>query len=238
MALTVTPPQTLPDALQNAGLWRHPAALRLHLGCGETRFDGYINIDYPPSEHTVMTPAADVFADITKMQLPDNSIDEIRLHHVFEHFNRITALVMLVKWHRALKIGGKLHIETPDLAGSAENLLSPFSSWRTRMSVARHLAGDQAAAWAYHVDHWFAARFVHTFERFGFDQIATRNWKWDHEPFIANVEAVGFKTRELSLKELTSAAEALLWESTVADAEKPTYQVWIRQMHELLAATY
>ena len=26
---------------------------RLHLGCGTRYLDGYVNIDYPPSEHTV-----------------------------------------------------------------------------------------------------------------------------------------------------------------------------------------
>ncbi len=45
------------------GLWREGTPLRLHLGCGENHFDDYINIDFPPSEHSVQTKvAADFFA--------------------------------------------------------------------------------------------------------------------------------------------------------------------------------
>jgi hypothetical protein len=38
--------------------------LKLHLGCGERYLEGYVNIDYPASEHTVMSVKPDRFADI------------------------------------------------------------------------------------------------------------------------------------------------------------------------------
>lgn len=63
-------------------------ALKLHLGCGEVYLDGYRNIDYPPSEHTVQTQTkVDEYADILReLVYPRASIEEVRLHHVFEHF--------------------------------------------------------------------------------------------------------------------------------------------------------
>ena len=234
-ALRIGPEQNLLSELQSAGIWSQAAPLRLHLGCGETHLDGYINIDYPPSRHSVMQPAADVYADIAALHLPDGSTDEIRLHHVFEHFSRVNALAMLIRWHCWLKLGGKLHIVTPDLEGCARNITAN-TSWKTKMGAVRHLAGDQCAAWAYHVDHWFPARFVRTYECLGFGDIKIDTWSWDKEPFLANVEAVGFKRQNLHPETLLERADELLWESCVADAEKEVHEIWKRQLRDALSA--
>jgi predicted SAM-dependent methyltransferase len=220
-------------ALANRGLLTEGQPLRLHLGCGENYFDGYINIDYPPSEHNVMQVKADVFANITELDFPFGSVDEIRLHHVFEHFNRVTALVMLIRWQQWLKIGGKLWIETPDLIGSAQTLLSNVS-WRTKTGVVRHLSGDQASAWAYHIDQWFPERFEHTLKKFGFDPVETYSASWQQEPFLSNVHVIAQKSRELIIEELLKSAEEILWESTVSENEKSTYEVWCNQLRAMV----
>ena len=132
------------------GVHRTDRPLRLHLGCGEQHFDGYVNIDYPPSEHSCQTRiGADVFADITKLSFPPQSVDEIRLHHVFEHFKRAEALALLIRWHETLKIGGRLHLETPDLDGCARQLVSDLPL-RVKQVVIRHCFGSQEAGWANH----------------------------------------------------------------------------------------
>jgi len=224
---------TFLDQLKEKGLWSEGNPLRLHLGCGEQHLEGYINIDYPPSEHNVMKVMADIHADITKLEFPQDSVDEIRLHHVFEHFNRVIALVQLIKWHQWLKRGGKLWIETPDLIGSAKTLLSDVP-WRVKTGVVRHLTGDQASAWAYHIDQWFPERFEHTLRKLGFDTVQTQSVSWQKEPYLSNVHAIAQKTYERSPEELLGAAEEILWESTVADTEKPTYEVWKSQLREML----
>ena len=217
-----------------AGLWSDNQPLRLHLGCGEKYLDGYINVDYPPSEHNVMKVKADVYANVTELVFPAGSVDEVRLHHVFEHFNRVTALAMLIKWQNWLKIGGKLHIETPDLVGSAKTLLSE-SSWKTKMGVVRHIAGDQSSSWAYHIDHWFPERFEQTLNLLGFSAVQTQSSSWPHEPYLSNVTAIAVKSQNVSLAEQLKAVDELLWESTVASAEQPTYEVWKRQIRSLLS---
>jgi glycosyltransferase involved in cell wall biosynthesis len=216
------------------GLWSDGQPLRLHLGCGEQHFDGYINIDYPPSEHNVMQVKADIFANITELDFPPSSVDEIRLHHVFEHFDRATALAMLIKWHQWLKIGGKLHIETPDFVGNAKTVLAN-SSWAVKMGVIRHISGSHEASWAYHVDQWFAERFEHTLNKLGFDHIQIQHIAWQLEPFLSNVHAIALKSRELALNELLQAADELLWESTVSPSEKPLHEVWKKQLREMLS---
>lgn|GEM_PF-4874883 len=43
-------------------------ALELHLGCGGRHLEGYRNIDFPPSEHTVQTEIrVDEYSDIREL---------------------------------------------------------------------------------------------------------------------------------------------------------------------------
>ncbi|MDY6790232.1 MAG: FkbM family methyltransferase [Thermodesulfobacteriota bacterium] len=223
--------------LRGAGLWHEGQPLRIHLGCGGKHFDRYINIDYPPSGRSMVAVKADIFADIRSLDFPCESVDEVRLHHVFEHFGRVVALAMLIKWHGWLKIGGKLYIETPDLIGSAKTLISN-ASWKTKIGAVRHLTGDQAASWAYHVDQWFPERFKRTLGNFGFDPVKTRSWSWQHEPYLSNVEAIAIKNRKVPIKEQLHCAEELLWESTVAAAEKPLLETWMKQLYAALSGEF
>jgi predicted SAM-dependent methyltransferase len=223
--------------IKTAGLWQPGCPLRLHIGCGSQHFDGYINIDYPPSEHNLVQVKADVYADIKSLDFPVGSVDEIRLHHVFEHFNRVTALAMLIKWHKWLKIGGLLYIETPDLLGSAKTLVSD-ASWKTKMGVVRHLAGDQTAEWGYHVDHWFAERFEHTLGALGFGSLQTQSSSWPKEPYLSNVKVIAVKSKHASLPEQLKVAEELLWESTVALEEKSKWEIWRKQLYAALTGDF
>lgn len=215
------------------GFVKNGEPLRVHLGCGEQHFPGYVNIDYPPDKHNVMNVAADVYADITKIDFPPESIDEVRLHAVFEHFNRVTALAMLIKWHSWLKVGGILRIETPDILASSKTLLSDVS-FNVKMGVVRHLAGDQSADWAYHVDQWFPERFTVTLQNLGFEIVEMYSKTWDQEPFLSNVEVIAKKTGTIPRENLLKTAETLLWYSTVSPSEKKTFDIWKKQLKELL----
>jgi len=219
--------------LRQAGLYSPGQPLRLHLGCGENHFPGYVNIDHPPDRHSVMSPKADLFADIKELRFPDNSLDEIRLHHVFEHFNRVEALGMLIRWHRWLRVGGRLHIETPDLAGSARTILSN-TAIKEKTAAVRHLAGDQTETWAYHVDHWFPERYQMTFSHMGFGEPMLRAETWQRPPHLANITAIGTKTADLPTEDLLRAADELLFFSTVAPSEVSTYEIWKRQLRGFL----
>lgn len=219
--------------LRDKAIWKEGDPLRLHLGCGEQYLEGYVNIDFPPSEHSVMDVKADLHADIVRLEFPPGSVDEIRLHHVFEHFNRVTALALLIQWHTWLKVGGRLRIETPDLIGSAQTLLSN-ASWKVKSGVVRHLVGDQAAPWAYHIDQWFPERFERTLKALGYTHIEMAQQRWPHEPYLSNVDVLAMKEDVMDVNDLLRSAEGILRESLVADSEESTYRIWCGQLRRLL----
>lgn len=221
--------------IQQAELWSEGKPLRLHLGCGEQHFEGYVNIDYPPSEHTVQTKTgADIFADITTLNFPDQSVDEIRLHHVFEHFSRPRALALLIKWHEWLKIGGKLHIETPDIIGCA-NLLVSKIPYRVKQAIIRHCFGSHETDWAYHYDGWYDAKYHYILRKLGFN-VECRSWHWENEPFLSNVESIATKYVHMSRENLISAGDEILKDSMVADvsSEREMYGIWCREMRSFI----
>ena len=165
--------------------------MKLHLGCGQQYLEGYVNIDHPPSEHSVQKLLrADLFGDLTTLAYPSGSVEEIRLHHVFEHFPRPVALALLCRWRDWLAPGGRLHIETPDLMASAWLLVSPFLSYQKKQEVIRHLFGSHEAHWAVHWDGWHAERFVRTLTALGFHNVSVKTSKWAR---LRNVEVFAEK---------------------------------------------
>lgn len=84
--------------------------LKLHLACGHDYDESYINVDlYAPED-----ARCDIRFDVQKLPYPDNSIDEIKAFHIIEHFHFFEIQEVLKEWHRVLKPGGKLYLETPD----------------------------------------------------------------------------------------------------------------------------
>ncbi len=209
-------------------------AIKLHLGCGEKYLDGYINIDYPPSEHTVANVKADLFYDITKLIFPKESVDEIRLHHVFEHFDRTTAFSLLIKWHEWLKVGGLLHIETPDLKGCAEVIVSD-APIQTKQAIIRHIFGSHEAKWAYHLDGWFDEKFIHILQHFGFE-VNVKTWKWNRYPYLPNIEIFAIKRKNFDRIKLIETAKNLLNDYLVDNvkSEIEMHQVWVNALLENL----
>lgn len=81
--------------------------LKLHIGCGDKKLAGYVNIDIVPTEGTdvVMNVARELFS------IPSNIAAEIRLESVFEHFYRYQQDKILREFQRILKSNGKLIIK-------------------------------------------------------------------------------------------------------------------------------
>lgn len=95
--------------------FRDSGKVRLNLGCGQLSAIGYTNIDIAPGK------GVDKVADIRKLDYADNSVDEILLYHVIEHFTYDDAIAMLKSYHRMLKPGGAIVIEAPDVFKAVKN---------------------------------------------------------------------------------------------------------------------
>jgi hypothetical protein len=216
--------------LKNCGLLSDGAPLRLHLGCGENHLNGYINIDYPLIEHTVQAKTgADIFGDITKICFQSSAVDEIRLHHVFEHFDRPAAVALLCAWHIWLKEGGILHIEVPDFLTSAKMILDGNYTYLQKQIILRHIFGSHEAQWAIHCDGWYKEKFEHILMRLGFRDIKIELSSWS---VIHNVTVHAQKSHELSLQKLQKIGREILAESLVNDSEQKMFEVWCKKFDE------
>jgi predicted SAM-dependent methyltransferase len=84
--------------------------LKLHLGCGSSILDGWMNTDLvaiPPHVHQL---------DVTKsFPFDDESISYVYSEHMIEHLDYSSAIVMIDQCFRVMKNFGKIRIATPDL---------------------------------------------------------------------------------------------------------------------------
>lgn len=188
--------------------------MKLHLGCGQYYLEGYVNVDYPASEHSVQNSLrADLYQDLATLSFPRESVEEVRLHHVFEHFPRPVALALLCRWRDWLVPGGKLHIETPDLMASARLLVAPWVGYAKKQEVVRHLFGSHEAHWAIHWDGWYPKRFVRTLSALGFRDVSVRTARWRR---LCNVKVFAIKGPDAhGMAEYRAAVRDLLAMSTV-----------------------
>lgn len=100
-----------------SGLAVHPEqAIRLNLGAGHKRMEGWISVD--------LAGEPDVRSDVLKLPFEDNYADEIMAIHLFEHLYRWDVDAALAEWLRVLKPGGKLVLELPDLIKCCRNVLT------------------------------------------------------------------------------------------------------------------
>jgi len=215
--------------------------IKLHLGCGSNILPGYINID-----RGARSRAENYFdADILDLKFPDNSVDEVRLHHVFEHFHRYQAVVLIYVWNNWLKEGGELIIETPDFEWCCRrylNLITPqdiildfLASIRHRKNcfkkdkwkTLRHIFGSKEAQWADHLEGWDKFTLSYIYKLFGFKIIEAKHHKRGYSP---NITIVGEKEKHIRENEFKELAKGFLKKMVINDSELP---VWMQESLKL-----
>jgi hypothetical protein len=197
------PPAAAPDQHGLVEL-RPPRDGHLHLGCGDRYLRGYLNVDLPPAEGVASgTSRPDLESDVMSVACPPASLSEIRLHHLFEHFDRAQALAMLLRWYGWLRPGGTLLIETPDFDACIQSFAE--RTFEERSVILRHVFGSQEAPWAQHLDGWSADRFQRILGDLGFTDVTTTPGSSDERGLLANV----LVTARRPLHDARSAEERL-----------------------------
>jgi SAM-dependent methyltransferase len=97
--------------------------IKLNLGSGGVEVPGYLNVD-------LYDQRAHIIRDVTNLDLPENSVEELLVSHNFEHINPYHATEILVKWKNILKPGGRLIMEMPDLEALCKRFVTATKSER------------------------------------------------------------------------------------------------------------
>jgi predicted SAM-dependent methyltransferase len=85
-----------------------PVPPRLHVGAGNKRLEGWINVDLQA------LPGVDVVADVTR-GLEFSNAEALFAEHFLEHLTIDQALAFLLEAHRVLRPSGWLRLSTPNL---------------------------------------------------------------------------------------------------------------------------
>jgi len=200
--------------------------MKLHLGCGERYLHGYVNIDFPLDAHSVQTTSvADIHANILDLTYPTDSINEIRLHHVFEHFTRPMALALLTSWSSWLTTGGILHIEVPNFHRQTLEILNSQSSFSTQALGIRHLFGSHEASWAVHCEGYSPQTLQYILEQYGYSITAIREIDWEG---TYNFEIIAYKKGASKTKnEYWEITRGILLNYLLNLSELPLLNIWL-----------
>lgn len=125
--------------------------IRLDLGSGDKRQEGWISVDIRNDGGRIQP---DVQADISgPLPFPDNYADEIRAIHIIEHFWPWDVDKILKEWVRILKPGCKLAVECPDLdkvlaLANVPEVPPAFTFWAL-YGDPRHQSPEMMHRWCY-----------------------------------------------------------------------------------------
>ena len=173
--------------------------IKLHLGCGSKYWKGWCNIDgYQKSASDThrgeMKNEPDLWLDIRKLEVKNNSIDVICSQHVMEHFYRYEVIKMFRNFYKKLKPGGIVITEMPDL-----NKIIKLIFWlpirpkygldnlRNRDMITSQFYGaaweENEKGYPYHKYIWEKKEFVNALKDIGFIIILTTGATKSHVPF-------------------------------------------------------
>jgi predicted SAM-dependent methyltransferase len=132
--------------------------MKLNLGCGANRIEGFVNVDIDAE----LKPD-EVFDFRKKFPYKDDSVDEIVMYHVIEHIERKYQDSVLTECWRVLKPNGKLTITYPEFLNCVENWKNNYKGNREFWEACIYGRQDSPSDFhvtIMHTEH-FSIRLVH-----------------------------------------------------------------------------
>lgn len=136
--------------------------LKLNIGCGNQRLEGYINIDKYP------TDAADIICPSCELKNADNSVDEIFSSHMIEHLTGCDLHLTMLEWFRVLKSGGKLIVRCPNFELYVKEYLDGDEEYKTGWGLINIFGWQDRGEGMLHRTGFTVARLAKSVEHYGF----------------------------------------------------------------------
>lgn len=166
--------------------------MKLNIGCGKSKIDGWVNIDAVPSLepdllHNISSP----------LPYPESSIDEIMAHGVLEHFDKYMRTLIISDWIRVLKINGLIHLQIPDF----QKLLSKFRKFEFDDFVdtlfGETLWNSENYIGHYGIHKWGYSKesLIKFLSKFGISPIKVKTNG-------LNIDYIGMKTKDIHFEEI------------------------------------
>lgn len=142
--------------------------MKLHLGCGTKRIEGYVNIDcrFLPNVDEIQN------IELLRTYKPD-SVDVIYASHVLEHFGRWKYKHVLQRWYEILKPNGVLRLAVPNFASICEH----YNKNKNLSEIMGLLYGGQDYTENFHYITFDYQSLESVLTQIGFKTIRLWDWK-------------------------------------------------------------
>lgn len=161
--------------------WAPGKQIKINLGCGPCTLPDYINVDVEGD--------VDFNWDARKLPIPDETADEILASHLLEHFSPFEVEDILKEWRRALKEGGRLVLELPDM----ERICAQFGSLDTqkRYECMNAIYGALRPDWKWpHLYGWWFEAVESHLLAVGFVNIERREPQYQRPGYNMRIECI------------------------------------------------
>lgn len=176
--------------------------MKLNLGSGQCKLDGYVNVDIDPN----VKP--DLVHNFAEKALPyaDDSIEEVAMIHTIEHIARAAHQMIFGEINRVLQKGGLLYVAFPNPEVIFKFFLENKRGMRAYWEAT--IVGRGNSIWDCHRAVMFVPDFVLFLKELGFGNIkAGSEVDQEHNIFLQAEKVFTVMERtKLLTKEINNAA--------------------------------
>jgi predicted SAM-dependent methyltransferase len=137
--------------------------VKLNLGSGDDRREGYVNVD-------LRDGVADTVCDVRQLPFDDESVEEVLAFDILEHLSPNSTMRALQEWHRVLAPGGTLVVKVPNMRMLCDWVANGYRTSLTNI-YGGHRWGPEGS-WDAHHTGWTSEMLQDVLAIAGFDQLS------------------------------------------------------------------